>query len=137
MLGQLVGLGHHGCTGLLQDLSAAQVRSFLGKVRVHNTATSSRQVFSLNVDIGSRVLKAALQSTQIRTGRVHLVNGAVDLLQSNPSVFLGGDSQLINTGCVCSCGGIQITIGQQRSACSSAVCFQTNSYRIQACDFNR
>ena len=33
-LGQLVGLGHHRCTGLLQDLRAGQIGSFHREVRI-------------------------------------------------------------------------------------------------------
>src|SRR5256885_8834140 len=39
-LGQLVGLGHHGCAGLLQDLRAAQVRGF-GRSEEHTSELQS------------------------------------------------------------------------------------------------
>lgn len=34
VLGEIVGLRQHGCTGLLQDLGATQVSGFRGEVRV-------------------------------------------------------------------------------------------------------
>lgn len=47
-LGQLVCLGHHGGTGLLQNLRAAQVGGFRGKVSVGNAALSCREIFTVD-----------------------------------------------------------------------------------------
>lgn len=45
-LWQLVGLGHHCRTSLLQDLSAAEVGGFRCEVGILDAAASCRQVFA-------------------------------------------------------------------------------------------
>ena len=49
VLWQLVGLGHHGGARLLQDLSAAQVGGFLGKVGIHDAAARCGEIFAVDL----------------------------------------------------------------------------------------
>ena len=51
LLWQLVGLGDHGGTSLLQNLRTTQAGGFLGKVGIGNATTGSRQVFVLDIDV--------------------------------------------------------------------------------------
>jgi hypothetical protein len=63
-LRNLIGLRHHGGTGLLQNLCATERRSFLCKVGVLNAATGSRHVLGRHLQVGYRGFKARLQGTQ-------------------------------------------------------------------------
>ena len=64
---QLVGLGHHRRTSLLQDLRARQVGGFCGEVGVQDTRTRGGQVFRRHLQVADRGFKARLQSTELGT----------------------------------------------------------------------
>ncbi len=89
LLRQLVGLGDHGGARLLQDLGAAQVGRFLGKVRIGDATACSRDVLLLDVDVLNRLFKSGLDSAQLGTGRADFVQGAVNALQRLPRRRLG------------------------------------------------
>lgn len=50
-LGQLVGLGHHRSTGLLQDLRTAQVGGFRSKVGIHDAASGRSGVLGSHLQV--------------------------------------------------------------------------------------
>lgn len=51
-LWQLVGLGHHGSAGLLQNLRAAQIGGFRSEVSIHDAALGSGQIFAVHTQVG-------------------------------------------------------------------------------------
>ena len=95
-LRHLVGLRHHGHTGLLQDLRLAQLSGFLRKVGILNPASRSGQVLRGGLKVFDGGLEAVLNGAQIGPSAVDQCQGLIDDVDGIVGAGAGADVNTCN-----------------------------------------